>query len=242
MSEEGDEPRPRLYWRRLLPLAIIVIALFLFFALGLHRQISLEGLREHRALLLGWTSAHPLSAAGGFLLLAILVMAIGFPSVAVIMAGGGLLFGLWEGGVLSLIGTTLGSFILFLAARSARDAALGTRLGGLFTRLEAGSKRNAFLYLLSMRIMPIFPTVGVTLAAAAAWVNARDFLAATFIGLMPAAIVYTGIGAGAGALLDDGDEASLARAFFRPEVLWPLIGLAVLSLASAWWRVRAAKG
>ncbi|MGE0046113.1 MAG: TVP38/TMEM64 family protein [Hyphomonadaceae bacterium] len=226
--------------RRLIPLALIAIALVLFFVTGLHRQISLESLRENRALLVGWTEAHPILSGGAFFLVATALMAIGFPSVAVIMAAGGVIFGLVEGGLLALLGTTLGSFILFLAARGARDAALVTRFGAIFTRIERGMARDPFLYLLLMRITPVFPTVAVTLAAAAARIKAWPFLAATLIGLIPAAVIYTGVGAGAGALIDSG-ETSLSRAFFRPEVLLPLAGLIALGIAAAWVRRRTSR-
>ena len=48
--------------RRLLPLAVLVLALALFFGFGLHKYFDLDALRSHRAVLL--ESRRPANAVG----------------------------------------------------------------------------------------------------------------------------------------------------------------------------------
>lgn len=226
-------------WRRLWPLAALAGGLALFFALGLHKHISMEALRANHDALQGWRAAHPWLAAGVFLLVTTALMAMAFPSVGVLMFAGGLIFGLWQGLLLSLLGATAGGFILFLAARNAREAALDTRLGPMLEWMARGSSRSGFFYLLSLRLMPIIPTVAATLAAAAARIKARDFVLATLLGPLPVSFVFTGLGAGAREFIEAGQTQDIAGALLRPIVIGPLLALAALSMIAAWLRHRA---
>lgn len=236
LSEEQRRPR----WRRFLPLAGLIAALGAFFALGLHRYVSVELLRDHREALVAWTNAHPLLAGLACMAVSAALMAMAFPSIGVVMAAAGLVLGLWEGFALTLIGATAGGTILFLAARGARDAMLNTAIGPILRRLRAGAEGGGFLYLLSLRLMPIFPTATVTLAAAAARLKVRDFVLATLLGAAPASFIFTSLGAGAGAALEEGGDLDLLGAILRPDVLAPMLGLAVLAFAAAWLKARNA--
>ena len=51
----------------------------------------------------------------------------------------------------------------------------------------------------------------------------------TFVGIIPGTFVYASVGNGLGALIDAGQDPDLGI-IFRPEILGPLVGLAVLAL------------
>jgi uncharacterized membrane protein YdjX (TVP38/TMEM64 family) len=225
-------------WRRIAPLAALLAGLALVLAFGFDRAFSLEAARAHRAAVVAWTEAHPLLAQGVCMLAAAALMAMAFPSIGVAMATAAFIFGLWRGFALTLVGATAGGLILFLAARSARDGLLNTRAGWLLARLEGASKNNGFFYLLSLRLIPIFPTALVTLVAAAARLSVRDFVPATLLGAAPAGLAFASFGAGVGGVVEEGGEIALFDAMLRPQILAPLVLLAVLSLAAAWARTR----
>jgi uncharacterized membrane protein YdjX (TVP38/TMEM64 family) len=220
---------------RLAPLAVLAALLAAFFLLGGGDLVSIETLREHRAAALAFVAAHPIVAVSGYVAAYALLVAIGFPSAIVLTVAGGYLFGM-PGAAAALVGATLGAFIMFLAARTAFSPALKARLGRAFARLEAGFQSNAFSYLLSLRLFPFAPFLGVTLAAAVFRVSPWRFVLATALGSIPASLVYTGVGAGAGAALDEGGPVSLTGAFFQPMVLGPLVAAAALAVAPALWR------
>ena len=57
--------------------------------------------------------------------------------------------------------------------------------------------------------------------------------------IIPGVIVYAGLGSGLGKLFDEGAAPDL-KVIFRPEILYPLLGLAALSIVPVIWRtVRA---
>lgn len=221
--------------RRAAPLAAAALALGAFFLLGGADYVSLDGLREHRADLTHLVATHPALTAAGFFVVYVTLVAVAFPSSIVLTLVGGYLFGL-AGGVLSLLAATLGAILLFFAAQTAFGEGLRLRFRGVLARLEEGFRGNAFLYLLSLRLFPFVPFVAVTLAGAFFGAKWRTFGLATLIGTAPATFIYTGVGAGAGAILDQGGELSVRSALLQPMVLGPLLGMAALAAAPALWR------
>ena len=95
--------------------------------------------------------------------------------------------------------------------------------------MEAGFRENALSYLLVLRLIPVFPFFIVNLVPAFLGVRLRDFVIATFVGIIPASFVYAGLGVGLGSIFDAGGEFS-AKAVFTPELVTALAGLAALAL------------
>jgi uncharacterized membrane protein YdjX (TVP38/TMEM64 family) len=62
----------------------------------------------------------------------------------------------------------------------------------------------------------------------------------TFVGIIPGTFVFASVGNGMGSLLDVGEGPSLGI-IFKPEVLGPLIGLALLSLLPVLYKRHQAK-
>jgi uncharacterized membrane protein YdjX (TVP38/TMEM64 family) len=96
-------------------------------------------------------------------------------------------------------------------------------------RLEAGFREDALSYLLVLRLVPIFPFWLVNLAAGAVGLRLPVYVLATFVGMIPTSLVYASLGNGLGDLLAQGHHPDLAI-LYRPSVLLPIIGLAVLVL------------
>jgi uncharacterized membrane protein YdjX (TVP38/TMEM64 family) len=234
--------RQSLDWRRFAPLAALLAALAFLFASGLDRYVTIEMIRAHRAALIAWTEANPLLAGALCMATSAALMAMGFPSLGIPMAAAALIFGFWQGFALTLVGATAGGFVLFMAARNARDGVMGTGAGPLLERLENGAKGDGFLYLLTLRLIPVFPTGVVTLAAAAARLSVRAFIPATLLGCVPAGLAFASLGVGVGGALDASGEVGIAEAMLRPQIIVPLAALAVLALLASVMRAWLKRG
>lgn len=220
---------------RFLPLAILAAGFGLFFALGLQHELSLDALKAHRAVLEGWVAAHPYEAMAAFAAAYIAVVAFSIPGAAVMTLAGGFLFGIWTGGALVVVAATIGATIVFLAAKTALADLIRARVGGRIAAMEEGFRANALSYLLVLRLIPVFPFFLVNLAAGLLGVRLGTYVLATALGIIPGTFVYAGLGNGLGAVFDAGGTPDLGL-IFKPQVLWPLIGLAVLSLLPMIWR------
>jgi uncharacterized membrane protein YdjX (TVP38/TMEM64 family) len=207
----------------------------LFFALGLNRYLSFAALRDNRAALTELVGAHLVVAAVLFVATYVVVIAASLPVGSPLTVLGGFLFGTSLGTACVLIGATGGAVVLFLAARNAIGDTVQRRLGALGERLARDLAQNALSYLLVLRLVPLFPFWLVNLVAAAANLSLTTYVIGTFLGIIPASFVYVSIGSGLGAVFDRGETPDL-KIIFSPDVLVPIVGLAVLALIPVVYR------
>ena len=221
--------------RRMLPLAILLLGLVTFFALGLNRQLSLQTLARNEAELTAWVAANGGFAALTFVAVQITTVAFSLPTGAAMTAASGFLFGVWEGAFLSMISTTIGSIVLYFAARSAFYDFFRARAGAALARLEQGFRRDGFSYLVFLRLVPVFPSWLVTIVTALLGMRPAVFILGTLIGIIPGSFVFAGIGADFGTLFRS-DQAPDLGAIFQARTLLPLLGLGVLALLPVLYR------
>ncbi len=220
--------------KHLLPLGLLIAGLAALWSLGLQRDLTWAGLSRHQAELLAIVAARPLQAATAYVAIYAALVALSVPEGALATMAGGLLFGTVVGGALAVIGASIGAVVLFLAARYAFADLVAARAATLMARIRPGIERDGFLYLLALRLVPLFPFWLLNLAAAACGMRLAPFAAATLIGIIPGTLVYASVGAGLADVLAGGGAPDFA-VVFAPRVLLPLLGLAVLVLAPAFW-------
>ena len=214
---------------RLLPLAVVAGGFVAFFAFGWNEYLSFEALREHRQALLTWRQDHYALAALTFVAVYVLVVAFSLPGAVWMTIGGGFLFGAASAVVYVVVAATLGASAIFLAARYALGDVLRAKAGPAVRRMEDGFRDNALSYLLVLRLVPLFPFWLVNLVPAFLGVPLRTFVIGTFFGIIPGSVVYCLVGNGLGAVFDSGETPDLGI-IFEPEILAPIVGLAVLSV------------
>lgn len=214
---------------RFLPIAVLVVALVLFFALGLDQYLGFAALKQHRETLARFARDHSVLSAAAFIAVYAAATAVSLPGGAVLTLTGGFLFGIVAGSIYVVIGATVGATAVFLAARSALGDSLRRRAGPGIRRMEAGFRDNALSYLLVLRLVPLFPFWLVNLVPAVLGVPLRVYVIGTFFGIIPGSLVYAAVGNGLGAVFDQGRTPDLGT-IFKPEILLPILGLAVLSL------------
>jgi uncharacterized membrane protein YdjX (TVP38/TMEM64 family) len=214
--------------RAFLPLIVLLaIGVGLFFSGALDRfapsQIGAQQQRLHELV-----AAYPLLSRLVQVVIVMLGISTGIPGVIVLVFAGGMLFGVIEGTLLSGIGTTLGATILFLVSRSAFSHGGGSA-PLLVEKLRTGYHAFPFSYTLFLRLMPLFPFGGVTIALA--WLRCPLwlFLVATAGGGTVMIAFETALGAGLADTLAREGAVSLDL-FSHKRVLLPLAGMAVLSL------------
>jgi uncharacterized membrane protein YdjX (TVP38/TMEM64 family) len=183
---------------RLIPVGVILGVLVAFFAFGLNHYLDVETLRANEAKLRLFASDHALLAPLAFIALYTGMVALSLPGAAIMTIAGGFVFRLWIGALLSVVAATAGAVILFVLARFVVSDAMRRRAGPLMARMAEGFERNAFSYLLFLRLVPLFPFWAVNLAAALLGMPLRAFAIATLIGIIPGSLAFASIGDGLG--------------------------------------------
>ncbi|MFO1027142.1 MAG: VTT domain-containing protein [Acetobacteraceae bacterium] len=226
--------------RRLLLLVLLMAGVAA--AVWLWPRLGWDTLAMHQLALQAFVDAHPVAAPLVYVLAYILAAALSVPQGALLTVTGGLLFGAVFGCALTVVGATIGASILVLAARTALGDLLSRRNGRLVEAVRTGLQRDGLSYLLALRLLPVVPFWAVNLAAAVIGMRLTVFVPGTALGIIPATFVFSSIGAGVGEVLAAGRTPDLS-VLFRPALILPLLGLALLSLLPVAWRHwRAAHG
>lgn len=226
--------------RRFGPALAILALVAAAVAFGLDHYISLDQLRQRREALEAMVLAHPFISLELYLLAYVVLVGLSFPAALVMTLTGGFLFGPLVGGPAAAAGATLGACVIFLVCRNMTGDFLRRRAGPTAARIEAGVEDNAFLYLLSLRLIPVMPFWLINLAAGLLGAPARAFIVATVMGILPAALIYASLGAGLDGMFNRGEPLG-PQLLLAPRIALPLIGLALLStlpIAHHWWRAR----
>jgi uncharacterized membrane protein YdjX (TVP38/TMEM64 family) len=202
----------------------LVLAVAGFYALRLHRYVSWDYLRGHLDLLQAHVQEHLLTALLLFLLLYVAVTALSLPVAAALSLAAGALFGRWLGtGVVSLA-ATLGATLAFLSSRYLFRAWVERRFGDGLARLDRGVERDGAYYLLTLRLVPLFPFFLVNLGMGLTRMRAWTFAWVSLVGMLPGTFLYVNAGTELGRLASPRDVLS-------PGLLVSLALLGVVPLA-----------
>ena len=116
-------------YRRAVPITVLVVGSGLIFAFGIDDYITLEALKENRGALREWVTVHSVAAGLVYAAVYALAISISIPGGLILTVAGGFLFGPYLATVCVVVGATIGSTVVFLAARYAGLLAGNVRLG-----------------------------------------------------------------------------------------------------------------
>jgi len=207
--------------KRFGPAALVLAAIVVAFASGITHHLSVHELRERRELIMAADHTHPVLSVLAYVGLYTVVIALSLPAALPMTVAGGLFFGPWIGGLAAAIGCTLGGVIVYLVCRTAAGDVL---------QIEDGVRRDAFFYIMMLRLLPIMPFGLTTLALGFLEIPIVTFVAATFIGIVPLSFIYARLGWGLNAAFANHQRLNL-HSLVQPPILIALGALALLSLS-----------
>jgi uncharacterized membrane protein YdjX (TVP38/TMEM64 family) len=208
-----------------LAIAIVLVGAvlaFLYFDLG--RYLTLETLQANRDRLLLLTEAHFAATAGIFVAVYCLVTGLSLPGAVILTLAGGFLFGSVLGTLLVNVGATTGATLAFLASRYLLRDWVETKFGSRLAPFQEGFSKNAFNYLLTLRLIPLFPFFLVNMVSGLTRVSPGTYISATAMGIIPGSFVYAFAGRELGTIQSLAEIAS-------PSVLLAFTLLGILALA-----------
>jgi uncharacterized membrane protein YdjX (TVP38/TMEM64 family) len=233
-------------WQRFLAPAFILALLALGYAFGLHKYFTFEAIAEHRGALSAWTQENFVLALLLYVAIYFVAVAVSFPGASILTILAGLLFGWFAGGLAALVGATSGAMAIFQIARSSFGDVLAKRAGPFMAKLSDGFAKDAFNYLLFLRLVPLFPFWVINIAPALANVKLRTFAITTFLGIIPGTFAFAFVGAGLDSVITAQQAAHAqcldtktpaecpfelsASSLVTPEILIAFAALGVVSL------------
>jgi uncharacterized membrane protein YdjX (TVP38/TMEM64 family) len=176
----------------LLALLIIGVGVFMYFDLG--RYLSLDALKANRDRLLIFTDAHYAAAVSVFIVSYCVVTGLSLPGAVIMTLAGGFLFGGLLGTLYVNVGATSGATIAFLTSRYLLRDWVERNFGHKLGPIQEGFAKNAFSYLMTLRLIPLFPFFLVNLVSGLTRMSAGTYIAATALGIVPGSFVYANAG------------------------------------------------
>jgi len=113
--------------------------------------------------------------------------------------GAGFVFGVGVGTVAVSLGSTLGAAAAFLLGRTVARRTIEAKVAGnaRFHALDQAVRREGFKIVLLMRLSPVFPFNLLNYAFGLTQVSFRDYVLASWIGMLPGTIMYVYLGSAA---------------------------------------------
>jgi uncharacterized membrane protein YdjX (TVP38/TMEM64 family) len=195
-ADRACVPAPRSLWGRWWPLLLLAGATLAVLALGWHEHITLNNVVTFRDRFHLMLHQHRVSTLVAYIMAYVLMTALSLPGGLVLTVAGGLMFGWLLGSIASILGATIGATIVFLIARTALGEGLNTKAAPWLAKLKSGFNRDAFNYLLFLRLVPAFPFWFVNIAPAILGVPLRTYVITTFLGIIPGSLAFSAAGAG----------------------------------------------
>jgi uncharacterized membrane protein YdjX (TVP38/TMEM64 family) len=236
MATRTDEapaaPRAR-GWSRWLLAGILVGAVVLFYALGLHHWFAWDAVRANLDDWHAEVRAHLVLALLIYFLVYVAVTALSLPAATIVSLVGGALFGRWLGTAVVSLASTLGATLAFLSSRYVLRDWVQRRLGGRLEALQKGIERDGAYYLLTLRLVPLFPFWLINLGMGLTRMRVGTYAAVSWIGMLPGTFLYVNAGEALATLESPRDlvSAQLVLALALLGVV-PL----VIRWVVRWWR------
>lgn len=216
---------------KLILLALIVLAIIVFFILGGPEQLTLANLQAQQARLQATYSDHPLWFIGGYFLAYVLVAALSLPGASIMTLLGGALFGLLTGAAIISFASSIGATLAFWSSRYILRDTIEAKFAKQLGKIQQGVAVDGAFYLFSMRLVPLFPFWVVNLVFGVTRLPAWQFYLVSQLAMFPATLVYVNAGTQLAQLekLSDILSPSLILSFALLG-LFPLIARFVLRL------------
>lgn len=106
----------------------------------------------------------------------------------------GMVFGLANGFIFTMIGAICGATLAFYLSRILGRDMLKKIIKKNLDVLEHKLKNNGFMIVLLLRLIPLFPFDMIGYSAGLSEIKYKDFILATLIGIIPGILVFTNIG------------------------------------------------
>jgi uncharacterized membrane protein YdjX (TVP38/TMEM64 family) len=177
--------------RKVILLLSIVCIIFFGAYLSCSKYLSVQQILVHRAYLLQLTQQHPFSSVLIFIAAYALLVILVIPEAGILTITAGLLFGTWKATVYVTFAAMLGACISFFIVRTYIRSYIEKYYGDhYFKTFNAAFIRHGVLYLLAMRLIPVFPFVIVNILASLTTISFITYFWTAFVGIIPITIIY----------------------------------------------------
>ncbi len=194
-------------------------------------------MRNNRSYLIELKNSNLFLVSISFLFLTVLWVFpfLGFGSPVALM--GGFIFGKWIGTLVVVTGLSVGATFLYIFGNYFLRDLIREKFLNKFQNLEIKFRKSEFFYLLVYRFIGGVPWQISCLLPTLFNVKVKNFLFATFLGIIPQIFLAVSIGSGIEKVIDQNSEVpGIMDIIFSPDIYVPLLAFFLLIVISIIFR------
>lgn len=177
--------------KRVFLFIILLLLIFIIRITGLSDSLTLENLHKYRIIAENYVKNNFIMSSLLYIFAYIVVVALSIPGATVMTLAGGYFFGMFPGLFYINLSAVLGATIAFLVARYLLGEIIQQRYSEKLKFLNEELSKNGHLYLLTLRLIPLFPFFLVNILSGLTNIRLFTYVWTTAVGIFPASIVFT---------------------------------------------------
>lgn len=180
--------------KRGLLLVIIVLLITAFFIFDIGQYLTLESLKAHQQDLAQYIESNWLQAFIVYFVIYVTATALSLPGAIILTLGAGALFGLGFGLLLASFASTIGATLAFLVSRFLLRDWVKSTFSERIKAIDKGVEKDGPFYLLSLRLVPIFPFFVINLVMGVTSIKTVTYYLVSQVGMLIGTAVYVNAG------------------------------------------------
>lgn len=175
-------------------IAIVLIAIAALLVTQFSQYLTLDVAKAKQAELANYIDAHLLQAALIYFVVYVLLTAFSIPGATVVTLLGAALFGFGLSLLLASFASTIGATLAFLSSRFLLRDWVQAKFADKLQTINQGIERDGAFYLLSLRLIPIFPFFLINLVMGLTPISTWRYYWVSQLGMLPGTAVYLNAG------------------------------------------------
>ncbi|RAL29257.1 TVP38/TMEM64 family protein [Vibrio cholerae] len=175
-------------------IAIVLIAIAALLVTQFSQYLTLDVAKAKQAELANYIDAHLLQAALIYFVVYVLLTAFSIPGATVVTLLGAALFGFGLSLLLASFASTIGATLAFLSSRFLLRDWVQAKFSDKLQTINQGIERDGAFYLLSLRLIPIFPFFLINLVMGLTPISTWRYYWVSQLGMLPGTAVYLNAG------------------------------------------------
>lgn len=191
--------------------------------------ITFDNLKQNADVIKQYVHDRYVLSALAYIFLYLVFSGLALPGAVIVSLCGGYVFGVIGGLTFSVIGATAGASLAFFLSRFFLGHWLNTKYHDQLKKFNRELDSNGHLYMLTLRLIPIFPFFLINLMAGLTRLPFKTFLWTTFFGMIPGGFVFIY----AGSRLS---EITSVQDIFTAKILSAFVFLGLLMLLPVFYK------
>ena len=211
-------------------LIVLFIAIyFLFSTFDIKDLTSYEFIKENREIILKYKENNIFFLTIVFFIIVVFLNLLLCPMLVPTLVIG-FIFGKWLGTLILIFGNTLGGVLLYRLAKTFFSDLIEKKFKTKFAKFINFFNKNDTIYFMCFRFIggggapfPIQNILPVLFN-----MSAKNYIIATFLGILPTTFVTAALGSGIEKIIDQNEELSFLPVIQSPEIYIPIIGFFII--------------